>query len=943
MKADRWQRIEALYHAADARPRNEWTAFVRDACAGDEALAREVLALLEQPASAGAFFAQSAAGIAAPLLSDDSGLVGRRVGVYQIVSRIGAGGMGEVYRARDTTLNRDVAFKILPEPFALDGDRIARFKREAQILASLNHPNIGAIYGFEDGDGIRGLVLELVDGPTLADRIAQGPVPIDEALPIARQIADALEAAHEQGIVHRDLKPANIKLRPDGTVKVLDFGLAKAVAGPLEGETGAPTITVNRTADGLLLGTVAYMSPEQARGQLVDKRSDIWAFACVVYEMLTGRAAFARETLTETLAAVLEREPEWSAIPDATPSAIVRLLHRCLDKDPKRRLRDIGDARYDCDLLVDKDTVPAMPGRKKTGALAIALAIVGAAVAVGFVPFTLIRSAAGPAPVVTRSAEAAEVRLDVVTPPTSDPVSVAVSPDGSTITFAATRDGATQLWVRRLDSTDLEPLRGTDGASFPFWSPDGRSVAYFAHGALARIDLGSGAVQSLAPADSGRGGAWAPDGTIVFQPSPGVGPLYRVPAQGGSAAATSVTNGRFPQFLPDWRHFIYFRRDVSGSRGVYIADLQGGDGRRVLDTDAAAVFAAPGYLLFSRQGVLFAQAFDSRTFNIRGDPLPVAKGVFVNGPMLNAPVSASRAGPIVYRTASAGGLRQFIWFDRQGRVLGNVGEPTENLLQPELSPDGRRVAVHRLLDANTDIWMLDVDRGILSRVTSSPLAENSPIWSPDGQRLMIASTGNLHVIAPAGGDLKEDVLLETPREKWPNDWSRDGEYVLYGERGTTMTSRHLWALSLGDRKPVPVAQSAADEENGQFSPDARWIAYQSTESGRMEVYVQPFRHPGPKVRVSTGGGVQARWSSDGRELFYIGLDGKLMAVLVTLGANEMQIGVAKPLFATRIGDPLETNMRRAYVVSVDNQRFLIDTLSETTVPMTVLLNWRPPR
>src|SRR5262252_430970 len=358
MKADRWQRIEALYHAADARPRNEWTAFVRDACAGDEALAREVLALLEQPASAGAFFAQSAAGIAAPLLSDDSGLVGRRVGVYQIVSRIGAGGMGEVYCARD-------------------GDRIARFKREAQILASLNHPNIGAIYGFEDGDGIHGLVLELVDGPTLADRIAQGPVPIDEALPIARQIADALEAAHEQGIVHRDLKPANIKLRPDGTVKVLDFGLAKAVAGPLEGETGAPTITVNRTADGLLLGTVAYMSPEQARGQLVDKRSDIWAFACVVYEMLTGRAAFARETLTETLAAVLEREPEWSAIPDATPSAIVRLLHRCLDKDPKRRLRDIGDARYDCDLLVDKDTVPAMPGRKKTGALAIALAIVG--------------------------------------------------------------------------------------------------------------------------------------------------------------------------------------------------------------------------------------------------------------------------------------------------------------------------------------------------------------------------------------------------------------------------------------------------------------------------------------------------------------------------------------------------------------------------------------
>jgi Tol biopolymer transport system component len=419
--------------------------------------------------------------------------------------------------------------------------------------------------------------------------------------------------------------------------------------------------------------------------------------------------------------------------------------------------------------------------------------------------------------------------------------------------------------------------------------------------------------------------------------------LYRVSAQGGAAVATNVTYGRFPQFLPDGRHFLYFRPGVSASRGIYVADLQGADGHRITETEAAATFASSGHLLFARQGVLFAQTFDVGTLNVSGDPFPLAKGVFVNGPFLNAPVSTSRAGPIVYRTTSAGGLRQFTWFDRQGRVLSRVGEPTENLLQPELSPDGRRLVIHRLLNANTDIWVMDVDRGVLSRVTSSPLTESSPIWSPDGNRLVISSTGNLHLVTLGGSDLKEDVLLETSHEKWATDWSRDGEYVLYVERGNQATGRDLWVLPLHDRKPIPIAQTAADDEDGQFSPDGRWIVYQSTESGRMEVYVVPFRRSGRKLQISSSGGVQARWSRDGSELFYVDLDGKLIDVTLTADANDLRVSDAKPLFATHIGDPLEGNMRRGYVVSADNQRFLVNTLSETVMPMTVLLNWRPSR
>ena len=875
---------------------------------------------------------------------------GTRLGVYEITAPIGEGGMGQVYRATDTTLGRQVAIKILPDAFASDPERLARFEREAKTLASLNHPHIAAIYGFEKSAGLHALVMELVEGDDLSQRIARGAIPIDETLPIAKQIADALEAAHEQGITHRDLKPANIKVRGDGTVKVLDFGLAKAMepAGAMSPSASmSPTITTPAmTQAGMILGTAAYMSPEQARGKVVDKRSDIWAFGCVLYEMLTGKQAFTGDTITDILGGIVKIDPDWSALPADTPSSIRSLLRRCLQKDRAERLRDAGDVRiaivdaHSASTQTDGAPLPSISRRRQRVVLLSALAIVSL-IAVGVVAWAF-----RPVP------SAPEMRLEITTPPTADSTSLAISPDGQKIVCVATSAGQSTLWLRPLDATSGRALAGTDGASFPFWSPDNQSVGFFADGKLKRVDVDRGSVQILADAPSGRGGAWNRDGTIIFTPYPGNSAIFRIPATGGTPSAltrteaTKETSHRFPQFLPDGHHFLYYVQGTPESHGIYVGDLDGSQARRLLDVDSAPVYAASGQLLFVRQGTLFAQAFDAARLELKGNPFSVVERIAsASTAQGSAAVSASLAGPIVYRTASAGGRRQFVWFDRSGKEVGKAGDPVA-ANELSISPDGRRVALPQLINNDFDIWLLDLGRGVFSRFTFDAAVDVSATWSPDGRRIAWRSNrkGVYDIYEkPAIGPGSEELLLATAQDKNPTDWSPDGRFLLY-HNPDPKTGNDIWALPLdGDRKPFPVVRTNFEEQDGQFSPDGQWIAYVSNESGRFEIYLQPFPGPGGQAQVSTNGGAQVRWRRDGKELFYIALDGRLMAVPIRLAFNTQTIeaGSPIPLFATRVGGALSIPFRQQYDISPDGQRFLMNTVTEeAAAPITVILNWK---
>jgi serine/threonine protein kinase len=890
-------------------------------------------------------------------------LSGTRLGPYQIAGVLGAGGMGEVYRARDTTLNRDVALKVLPEAVTFDVDRLARFKREAQLLAALNHPNIAAIYGFESSDTVQALVLELVEGPTLAERIALGPIPIGETLQIARQITDALEAAHEQGIVHRDLKPSNIKLRADGAVKVLDFGLAKALE-PMSAAgvdvTGSPTITTPAmTGVGVILGTAAYMSPEQAKGRAADRRSDVWSFGCVIFEMLTGRRAFDGEDVSDTLATVLKDEPAWQHLPPSTPDSIQVLLRRCLQKDRKNRLRDVGDARLEIDAAISQPAdrgassrQPAIERLVLLAALAVATVIAG---------WSMMR---GPRP----SPSSPELRVDIATPSTRDPVSLAISPDGRRIVFAATTDGRSRLWLRSLDATAARPLTGTEDGRFPFWSPDSRSIGFFAlDDKLKRIDVNGGAIGDLAGAPVGAGGTWNQEGTVLYAPVPDA-PILRVPASTASStfgvntvAVTRLdvprqTGHRFPAFLPDGRHFLYYVAGSPDVRGVYLGQLDGSPSQRLLDADAPAVYAPPvaaaaGQLLFVRQSVLWAQDFDAGKLELSGIPFKVAEHIAVDSGRNVAALGASAAGSIVYRTGSTAGGSQLTWFDRAGKELGKAGGPAIDLglaANPSLSADGRFVAMSRSVDGNTDIWRLDIERDVLTRFTTEAVPEIYPLWSPDGQRIVYSS----RTAGKPGFDLYEKsvnstspgtLLLKMDTVAVATDWSPDGRVLLY-RRFDPINSTDIWALPTdGDRRPFPVVQTAFDERDAQFSPDGKWIAYQSNESGRFEVYVQPFPGPGGKTQVSIDGGAQPRWQRDGRELFYMTLDGQLQSVSMRFDSNgTIQAGSPVRLFQTHVGAVVQGGSSQAYVVSRDGQRFLVNTVAEvaSSSPITMILNWR---
>ncbi|MGH9253592.1 MAG: protein kinase domain-containing protein [Vicinamibacterales bacterium] len=926
--------------------------------------------------------------------------IGSRLGSFEITGALGAGGMGEVYRARDTRLKRDVALKILPESFATDPERLARFRREAELLAALNHPNIAAIYGLEESDGTCALVMELVDGPTLADRIAdvgrvprsegeqarRGPavlrggpagIPIDEALPIARQIADALEAAHEQGIVHRDLKPANVKVRADGVVKVLDFGLAK-LAGPAEAGhyvrqgdlTAAPTITspAMMTGAGIILGTAAYMAPEQARGKEVDKRADIWAFGCVLYEMLTGRRAFDAGEVSDTLAMVLMKEIDWTSLPAATPPAIRTLLRRCLEKDRKRRLPDIAVARLEIDEVLaapasQTATTPILVAR---GGQRLAWTAAAAAAMVAISVSALHFRETPPEP-------AAPIRFSVTPPPDMSIPAVEgqwLSPDGRHIAFRVAPVGSiggpdARLAIRSFDEDEARILAGTEGAAGAFWSPDSRFLGFFAAGKLQKIDVTGGPPQVLCDlpfaTGAGPGGTWNGDGTIlVGAGGPGSG-LLRVSSGGGTPVpvtkpdpAKNEVSHRHPWFLPDGRYFLYVVTSGQGGsfspNSVHLGSLDGDPPSPLMQADALAVYAA-GFVLFVRDGTLLAQPFDTDRLVTMGDPLVIAQDVAVNLPMAVASLSASATGMLSYRVTSSGGVAsQLVWIDRSGKVLETIGEKADQS-EVRLSPDGTRVAVS-VLDPTRrtrDIWIHDLTRdGLRTRFTFDAGEDWSAAWSPDG-RSLVFSAGRPSPLdlyrKNADGSGAEERLVEGSGNKYITSWSADGRFLLYHSgAGGSQTSNDVWVLPLTEeRKPRPLVQTPFSETRGYFSPDGRWVAYQSNESGTNEIYVMPFPAAGGKWQISTAGGEQLAWRRDGKELFFLA-GNSIMGAEVDGAGTAFKVGAVRPLFEARRRTQgyLGFGTGNVYAVAPDGQRFLVNVLADeqsAPPPITVITNW----
>jgi Tol biopolymer transport system component/predicted Ser/Thr protein kinase len=856
---------------------------------------------------------------------------GDRLGPYEIIAPIGAGGMGEVYRARDTRLNRIVAIKVSKEQFS------ERFELEARAVAALNHSNICILHDV----GPNFLVMELVEGRTLAERIREGAIPLEESVAMARQIADALAAAHDKGIVHRDLKPANLKVTPQGVVKVLDFGLAKAVSkrSALEDRSISSTETVGLTQAGVILGTAPYMAPEQAQGKPVNKQTDIWAFGVVLYEMLTGRNPFLGDTVTDTLASVIKEEPEWDRVPAKTR----RLLKKCLEKDPKRRLRDIGDAW----ILLEEES-PAETRRQRLSWLwpSVAAVLLLAALTLGFL-------------YLRHKAPAADaVRFEIAPP---DKVTVGnsfdVSPDGRKLAFLATgEDGIPRFWIRSFETFGARPLSGTEGANAPpIWSPDSRFIAYDAGGKLKKIDIASGPAQTICELPGlAVGGSWNKDGVIIFgNDAPGVG-LMRVSATGGKVSPlTNIDRSRnesihvLPSFLPDGRHFIYYRGShTPENSGTYVGSIDTEPGKqdsRELLVSASARYApsldsSPGQLLFLRGGTLMAQPFDPTRLQFAGEPMPVAEQV--GSYLALGFFSISANGILVYRTRA----RDFLltWLDRQGNAIGRVWEPGP-YTSLSVSPDGTRAVVSRndLSQGATvwNLWLLDLARGTSKRFTSKVGRNDAPVWSPDGSRIVFASSReggtaalNLYQKLASGAE-DEDVLLRSNETKIPTSWSRDGRFLLYTV-ADQKTKDDIWVLSMdGDHQRTRLLGTEFNESEAQFSHDSRWIAYTSDASGRDEVYVRAFPEAKEDFVVSQGGGSSPRWRDDGRELYYISSDGKVMAADVAAG-GLFQAGTPKPLFQVSSG------VLAAWNVNADGKRFLFAVpVEQTQAPFKVVLNW----
>jgi serine/threonine protein kinase len=868
--------------------------------------------------------------------------IGTQLGSHEIIALLGKGGMGEVYRARDTRLKREVAIKILPEEFSRDPDRVARFQREAEVLASLNHPNVAAIHNLEVSNGFRYLVLELVEGETLADRIARGPIPVEEALTIAKGICEALAAAHEKGIIHRDLKPANVKITPGAQVKVLDFGLAKALeSSPVQTTLSNSPTLLSGTMGGIILGTAAYMSPEQARGRAADERTDVFAFGCVLYEMLTGRPAFEGEDLTEILGRVVTTEPDWQRLPATTPPSIRRLL-RALKKDPRHRLSDIRDARIEIDDADAHEVGPSVPSVQRRpvawiSALAIALALI---VALAIPTWRYFRETSPP-----------EVRLEIHTP-SSNSAAFALSPDSRYIVYAASGDGTQRLWLRALNNTEARPIAGTDGAEGPFWSPDSRSIGFFAGNKLYRVEISGGPPQMVANSLRGRGvqGSWNAAGTILFDTAV-AGPLWRVSASGGQPSVLQLGLGgsnqdKSPQFLPDGQHFLFYLGRFSpqerGVSGIYLGSLGGEQPKRLVLAEetnlAGAAFLPPNRLLYIKQGSLVARQFDLARGELSGDAIRVAAATSADYVVLGFSVSSN--GDIAYRVGRTA-RSELAWLDRTGMTLEVI---TKDAGTPDLSRDGQRVAFQRIDENNSDVYVMDLLRGTSKRFTFDGAADEDPVWSPDGTQIAFRSTrkgsSDLY-IKPSDGSGEEQLLLENPNLKLPQDWSKDGKFLLYAENDPK-TGYDLWTLEMTgkDGKKQPVVTDPADQRNGQFSPDGRWIAYESSRSGKFDIFVQAFPKPGSQWQVSMAGGITPRWSANGKELYFIAPDGNFMAASVSISGATFEAGVPKVLFP--FGRATNAMFKHQYAVSPDGRFLVVRGARESPLePITLILNWHP--
>jgi eukaryotic-like serine/threonine-protein kinase len=911
---------------------------------------------------------------------------GARIGPYEIVAPLGAGGMGEVYRATDSNLKRQVAIKVLPASVAVDADHLARFQREAEVLAVLNHPNIAAIYGLERSSDLTALVMELVEGEDLSQRIARGAMPIDEALPIARQIADALEAAHERGIIHRDLKPANIKVRPDGTVKVLDFGLARAMeptGGSSVNAMNSPTISIHATQAGIILGTAAYMSPEQARGRVVDERADIWAFGTVLYEMVTGRRAFDADDISATLAFVITKEPDWTALPTTTPAAIRRLLRRCMEKDPKRRVPHIAVARIEIDEALttpagDIDS-PSVLGAGVRDARArrvlppVTLAIL-AAVAGMLVTWIVARPSPTQSPPLTRFA---------VTLPTAQPLGIsfndrdlALSPDGTRLVYTA--GAQSQLMVRPLGQLDALPVAGVANARAPFVSADGRWIGYFdqleegldtgpvvRRGALKKVPITGGpAIVLSAITGASRGASWGADDSILFATSDTSTGLLRVPAGGGEPTVLTMPDRAkgerdhyFPSALPGGRGVLFTIVDESAvrvRRQVAVLDLKSGQRKTLIRSGSQAEYVGSGHLIYADGGTLWAVRFDPEKLELMGDAVPVVEHVMT---LAAVNFSVSRLGTLAYAPGSAGGLsRSLVWVNREGKEE-RIATPARPFVYPRLSPDGSRVAVS-IAEQDNDLWTWDFSGQKLTRLT---FGQNGHflVWTPDGRQIIFTSVREVPNLyrRSTDGTGTEERLTNSDRQQRAVAISPDGKRLVFEEL-TPAGGYDLMLLDLdspstslgaGALRTRPLIQTPFDERNAAISPDGRWIAYDSNDSGRSQVYVRPFPNVADaRYQISTDGGRTPVWASSGRELFFV--NGATLMTTAVQTTQTFSAGNPTMLFEDQSivfdGRTIGFGTGRTYDVSRDGQRFLMmkesagGTQSGSPSSLIVVQNWQ---
>ncbi len=950
MKPERWRQIDKILKAALDREESQRAGFLDQACGEDEALRKKVEALLAAHKRGEDFLEEPALEMAAKSIAKDhiEARVGKQIGSYKILSLLGAGGMGEVYRARDMKLEREVAIKVLPAEFTQDPERLARFQPEAKLLASLNHPNIAAIHGLEESDGVQFLVLELVEGKTLAELVSKRPLSVQKALDVCRQIAEGLEAAHEKGVIHRDLKPANVKLTPEGKIKILDFGLAKAFEAepPVTDISQSPTLTEEMTRAGVILGTAAYMSPEQARGKPVDKRSDVFAFGCVLYELLTGNRAFVGETVTDTLAKILEGEPKWDALPGVLPSTIRFLISRCLQKDPGKRLQHIDGARILIEEALTGETTASTIGlggavqpAQQRWVLAVGL-VVGAVVA-GLAVWLLIQ----PSPP-EQSLNRFVIRPS---PPvvlaSVNPNEVAISPDGRQLVYMGVGEGGRQLYLRSLDDFVDRPIPGTATPSGNvFFSPDSKSIGFFADLKLKKTSLAGGSPITLCDAPpGGRSGDWFED-TIVFTAilASGKG-LYRVSANGGEPEMLATVNFNegelgyiLPDFLPDGKNLLFSIRSNTGHQTALLS-LETGERKVVLENARQARYLSTGHLVYeqSRTGNLMAVPFDLAALEVTGDSVQVVQGV---RQALNTHVdyTLSDEGTLVY-VPEGGGLRILVWVDREGREERLGAEP-RGYFDPRISPDGSRLAVTVSESGGGDVWIYDLEREIPTRLTFDPAQDHMPVWTPDGQRVVFDSTrdGAPHNLfwKAADGTGPVQRLTTSPNTQGARSFSPDGKSLVHRE---TSTSPNLHVLSMeGEFSSQPLLDNEFNENNAEISPSGRFIAYESNESGQNEIYVRPFPNVDDgKWQISRDGGTEPVWAPQGQELFY-----RSSQALIVVGIKTeptFTYGSPEVLFT---GNYLTSALNRQYDVAPDGQRFLMIKQEQTGVTqINIILNW----